>query len=187
MQRSARHFALVLVAAVAFFAGRDTVPPPDVVTRVDTVRPVEYRRTLESLQIENDGLRARLEGVERREPERIMITDTVVLVPDTVYRFVSVDSRGRLAVELLMGEGELRVPELHTGTDISDCDEGWQIQGGETVCDRARMGHLFVTPRLARSPMIAVEWIPSHRSPWQAGIGFDGRWQGWVGRRVQIW
>ena len=188
MLHAARLFAVLLVAALAFFAGRDSVPPPEIVTRVDTVRPIEYRRTLESLQIENAGLKARLEGVERRVPERIIVVRDTVLVPDTVIRFVSVDSRGRLAVELLTGNGELRVPELHIGTDISNCDEGWQIQDGETVCDRARLGHLYVVPRLAREPMLGLAWTPGYRSAWQAGVGYSGRrWEGWVERRVPLW
>lgn len=189
-------FAAVVMAAVAFMAGLGVAGAgePDVVTRVDTILPAAYAATLRGLRMDNDGLRARLEGVEDREPEVIVRTVERVLPPDTVYRFVNVDSRGRLGIELLTRPdvpdslgNELRAPALYTGIDISDCDDGWQVRDGEVLCDSSQLGHLYVGPWLSRRPSVAVWWTPSYRSPWEASVGFSGSWDFGLRRGVRAW
>jgi hypothetical protein len=143
--------------------------------------------------MERDGLRARLEAVESRGPRIVIRTDTVVQPPDTVFLpILHASSRGRLTIPALVADTvDGYRPEIWQGFDTSDCDEGWTVQGGVLVCDRARFGHLswgieasFANPLLNQGltgePLIAglgVYWQPSYRSTWDVGatIGTDGR------------
>ena len=179
----------VVAALVLLFFGKawGERREPEVVTRVDSVTPARYAETLAGMRLENDGLRARLRGIESRPPRVIVRTDTVVAPPDTVYRFVNVDSRGSLSVEVLHRADSVYVPELHTGSDISDCDDGWQIRDGEVLCDKARLGHLYVGPWLSTHPALAVWWTPSYRSPWEASISYSGKWEIGVRRGLRLW
>lgn len=180
--------SVVVLALVVFFVARATAAPgePTIVTRVDTVTPPEYTETVERLHLENDGLRARIEGLRNVEPTVIVRTDTLVSPPDTVIRFVAVDSRGSLSVDFLTSRDTLYAPELHRGIDVSACDEGWTIQSGEVICDRAQLGHLYVGPWLSRDPSLALWWEPSFRSPWEAFVRFGGTWDFGVRRGVRI-
>lgn len=192
-----RHAPWLVVAVVLVFVGKawgssqvDTV----VRTQVDTVESGEYRAIAESYRIESEGLRARLEAVENRPPERIIRTDTVIQPPDTVLRFVTVNSRGRLAFELLLRRDSLYAPEIHAGVDVSDCDEGYAVQDGQVVCDQARGGHLYaVVGAGVRYANSGIEWEPSYRSLWTFRAGYlfpyEGRprWTVQASRRVQLW
>lgn len=184
-----KHLPALVLALLVLFVGKawGERATPEVVTRIDTVAPAEYERTVEGLRIQNEGLRARLEGVESRAPEVIVRTDTLVLPPDTVLRFVSVDSDANLTVEILTARDSLYAPELHTRIDVSRCDDGWQIQSGQVVCDEAQLGHLYVGPWLSRTPSVAIWWVPSFRSPWEASVSFSGSWDFGLRRGVRIW
>lgn len=191
----------LIVAAILLFVGKawGSAGAPAVVTRIDSVPPAAYRARLAELAIDRDGLRARLEGIESRPPEVIVRTDTLIAPPDTVVRYVTVNSRGRLTYELL-GQREdttaLYAPELHEGVNVSDCDEGWQIQNGDVVCDPTRLGHLYVVAGVGRYDALAgLEWEPSYRSLWEfsAGRAFTynrdagDRWEVRIRRRVKLW
>ena len=182
----------VLVALAVFVgkawggAGRTV----EVVTRVDTVAPADYQDQLRAFYLERDGLRARLDGIESREPTVIVITDTVIQPPDTIYSFINVDDGGDLTLEVLtpaVNTPGMVTPSLYTGIDISDCDEGWQVRAGAVLCNRARLGHLWVGPELSRSPGFAAWWRPSYRSPWEASVAWDGACDFRVRRGVKIW
>lgn len=199
--RSVQLLTVVVLVALAVFVGKawgGAGRSGDVVTRVDTVAPADYQDQLRAFYMERDGLRARLEGIENRAPEVIVITDTVITPPDTVYSFVNVDSRGDLTMEVLaVTESGSVVPDstpiryrpaLHTGIDISDCDDGWQIRGGAVTCNRARLGHLWIGPELSRSPSFSLWWKPNLRSPWEIAALYNGNgWDFNVRRGVKIW
>lgn len=195
-----RALTVAVLVALAVFVGKawgGAGRTVEVVTRVDTVAPADYQDQLRAFYLERDGLRARLEGIESRAPEMIVITDTVITPPDTVLSFINVDSRGDLTLEVLtVTESGGLVPDstpfryrpaLYTGIDISDCDEGWQIRAGAVTCDRARLGHLWVGPELARSPGVAAWWRPSYRSQWEAGVSWSGSWDFSLRRGVRVW
>lgn len=179
----------LVLALILLFVGRawgEGATETVTVTRVDSVVPAEYERRVEALTLERDGIRARLEAIEARPPRIITRTDTLTIPPDTVIRFVAVDSRGSLSLDLLTARDSLYAPELHEGIDISDCDEGYTIEAGEVTCDRAALGHLYVGPIASRRPSLALWWQPSFRSPWEAGVSYSGAWDVWVRRGVRL-
>ena len=166
---------VILLALGWAFGSKDT--PPQIVTVRDTVALKVYAQRLERARIETEGLRARLEDVQSRPPRTITHTDTLVLPPDTVFRFVTVDSRGSLSVDMLIQSGTnkvARAPELHAGMDVSDCDDGWAIQSGTVVCDRARLGHLYLGLNTGTEIWAGAWWEPSYRSPWNVYVGHTG-------------
>jgi hypothetical protein len=173
-------FAVVILLALAAFLGYGWGRSPSGDDGPPVMLEVEraaYEARLESLRIDRDGWRARLEGVRTVSPDTVVRTDTLVMPPDTVIRFVSVDSRGRLGVELLTtvsDSTQLRAPELHTGFDISRCDEGWTVEAGVVTCNPARLGHLWLGVEASRHPSLLAWWTPSYRSPWQVSVSYDG-------------
>lgn len=173
---SASNVVAVLAAlGVGVTFGPDDSPPP-VPPQVDSVAPQRLVEEVRGLRLENDGLRARLESREARQPRTIVRTDTVYqrLPPDTVYEALRVEG-GRLSTGLLFRRDSVWVPELHRNIDVSDCDEGWSMAAGEVVCDRARFGHLFLGGELALRPWVGVWWEPSYRSAWSVHVGYTGR------------
>lgn len=204
MATPVRLLTVLVLVALAVFVGRawgGAGKSGDVITRVDTVAPADYQDQLRAFYMERDGLRARLEGIESRAPEVIVITDTVVTAPDTVYSFVNVDSRGELSIEVLTRADDATEvgsmlpdstpiryrPSLYTGIDISDCDDGFQLRAGEVLCNRSRLGHAWVGPELSRSPSVSLWWKPNYRSPWEAGVSFSGSWNFSIRRGIQVW
>ena len=162
--------------------------------RTDTVAAEQLLHRIENLTLERDGLRARLESVQSRPPAVVVRTDTVVTPPDTVFLPVlRTTAAGRLTIPVLIADslpGTYR-PEVWRGFDTSDCDDGWSVQDGVLVCDRARLGHIglgvassfstdFDTQRPAAFPLIAevgLYWTPSYRSTWEVStsVGTDQR------------
>lgn len=181
----------VVVAALILFAGKawGEAGEPTVVTEVDTVTTERYAGLVDELRLENNGLRARIEGIETRPPEVITRTDTLYL-PAVAHGTVRIED-GSLAVEVMVLEADsLRPayrPELHQGIDVSDCDEGYSIQDGEVICDRAQLGHLYVGPWLSLKPALAVWWEPSYRSPWEAFVRYSDEWDFGIRRGIQLW
>lgn len=183
---------LVLAASVGYAIGGGQSPSG--VVRADTVflGSADYDGRVRELVIERDGLRARLEGVTTREPEVVVLTDTVIRA-DTVLRFVTIDSRGRLSYELLARADSANVPlfrpELRERVDISDCDDRWGIApDGSVTCDVPRAGHMWLAATLSRQPSLGVHWRKSYRSPWEVSASYDGaRLDLAVRRSVQLW
>ena len=203
-----RHITWIVLAALLMFTGaavaewwdEDVVEREVVTTVVRAVAPPEYREILRDYGLEPGGLRGFIEGIEQREPEVITIVDTLPAPPpDTVYGpTLRVDASGRLTFELLtaVGDSALYARQIRERTRVTDCDEGFAIQGGTVVCDVARFGHLYATPRAGlRSVAPGLDWEPSYRSPWQLSasyvIPYDPderpRLDVWVSRRVRIW
>lgn len=168
--------AVMLLALGWAFGSKDR--EPQVVTVRDTVAYRIYAHRLDQARIETEGLRARLEDVEARPPRVVTHTDTLVMPPDTVIRFVGVDSRGSLSIDMLISVPDSnkveRAPEYHAGIDISDCDDGYAIQDGTVVCDRARLGHLYLGINVGSETWGGAWWEPSYRSPWNAYAGHTG-------------
>ena len=118
----------------------------------------------------SDGLRARLAAIGQRQPDTVFVTDTLIPAPDTVMSFISV--RGsRLTTQWLIGDS-LRAPSL-TVTTVGDCDDGFEVSAAGVLCDRARLGHLWIGPLYQHTdPMLAAWWKPSYRSAWELGVGY---------------
>lgn len=175
-------WAVLVLALVALFAGKawgEAGEPTEVVkTVVRTVAPAEYTELLSELGVADaSGIRARLEGVRTVQPEVIVRTDTLIQAPDTVLRFFTIDSRGRLHLEVLHQHADsidLYTPEIQSTEPLGDCDDGLSFQDGEIRCDPARLGHLYVGPHLSRDPALSAWWTPSYRSPWEASVSYDG-------------
>lgn len=148
-----------------------------VVTVRDTLTAQAYSVRLTEMRVQRDGLRARLAGIGELQPTTIYVTDTLVSPPDTIIRFLRVDNRTQtLSIEFLMPDSVtvgLR-PELHTGFDISGCDDGWAIQDGTVLCDRARLGHLSLIADIGTTSTLGTIWTPSYRSPWSVTIAHTG-------------
>ena len=99
-----------------------------------------------------------------RPPSTIFVTDTLTTIPDTVLVFVNV-SDGVVTAEFLVATDELPTngttptddllrPELHVGSDISDCDEGFEVSANGVQCDRARLGHLYAYAEASSTPSL---------------------------------
>lgn len=182
--------------------GRGTAPSGGSVRTVTReVAPADYARIRDSLatsMAEVGSLRGRLEGVTVREPEQVLIVDTVIQV-DTVLRFITVDSRGRLSYELLTQNNSALSPdsvsyngfrpELRERVNVGDCDDGWAVaRDGSVACNSARLGHLFLAATISRSPSVGAYWRKSYRSPWELAVSYDGsRVDLSVRRSFQLW
>lgn len=138
---------------------------------------------LEGLEIENEGLRARLEGVQNRRPRVIVRSDTVLAqCPAVTYTAAAVDGAGSLYLGRLdRVEGGFR-PTLRGDIDVSRCDDGFSIGPSGVTCDPAQLGHLaiygaiqgrrsFTTGALAVEAETGLTWTPSYRSTLQLHIG----------------
>lgn len=147
---------------------------PVIQTVVREVTPQALLDTIEDLRIERDGLMARLRGVEEREPATIYVVDTLVPPPDTILRFMHVDSRGYLTYERLTALDGLYAPSLVSRISVFDCDDGYQVDVRGVTCDRAVLGHLYLRggARTA-SPYVELAWRRTIRSRWELAIGFD--------------
>jgi hypothetical protein len=182
-----RNVPWLILAILVLFAGKawgdwsDRSPTRDVVqTVVRTVAPQEYRDILEHYELREGGLRGFIEGIESRPPRIITKTDTLVL-PAVAQGRARVDRSGQLTLEVLRlaPDTAAYVPELHEDIDVSDCDEGFAINAGEVLCDRARLGHLYVVPASTLHYASAtLLWKRSYRSGWWFRAGphfpYDG-------------
>ena len=179
--------AALLLLAVGHAFGQRSVPVQVISVR-DTLAAAAYNDRVAELRIERDGFRARLEGVEARPPTVVYVTDTLVSRPDTVIRFVQVDPRGHLNVELLTKRDSLYAPELHATVDVADCDDGFEVSADGVVCDRARLGHLSLAVTASQHPTLGLHWKPSYRSMWEASLGHTGNeWVFAVRRGWRLW
>lgn len=152
-----------------------TIPEPSVLTVVREIPSEELERKIQDLTIERDGLRARLEAVEAREP-RIVYRDTTVYVEIPVpvcSEVVAVDDRGQLSAGVFSRVDGGWQRSMPTGIDVSDCDEGFSFGPEGVTCDRARFGHLdlalgarLVLPEQVPAGEIGLAWRPSYRSTW---------------------
>ena len=187
-----RSKALIGVALVLSASAGWALRPDVVETITDTVivelPPTELLDRIDELQIENEGIRARLEGRELRAPSVIYKTDTVVGSPDTVFAALRIDAGGVATIApLILGSDSIPGyrPEIWTGIDLSDCDDGLSVTGGTIVCDKARLGHLEAFLRLTGGhPLLpgtsdifqastGLLWTPSFRSTWAVEVAID--------------
>jgi hypothetical protein len=181
--------AVVGVAIVLSASAGWALKPGVVKTIRDTVivelPPTELLDEIEDLAIENRGIRARLEARELRAPSVIYTTDTVVPPPDTVIVSFRVDAGGVATLAPLIRRDSLYAPEIWSGINLSDCDEGFSIVNGNVVCDRARLGHVEAFLRLTGGAGLSgdsgdvfgasggLQWTPSYRSGWAVQLGID--------------
>ena len=161
-----------------------------VVTRVDTVPYSQFRDSLKHERLEAEGLRAKLAGRSTLEPRTILRTDTLVTPPDTVVQSIRLYANGGLSLAPLIHADSLYRPELHR-FDVSACDDGFAWNAGVLVCDKARLGHLYVYARqgldtgfpfrredfMGAPTEAGIEWTASYRSGWRVSTALarDGR------------
>mgnify|MGYP001209303554 FL=1 len=181
--------AVVAALAVGYLAGRCADGPapyaPPATPVVDSLPASHWRAEadrLADLLAERDGtldrLRARIRGLESREPAVVERVDTVIDVRSVpVVVGVVADRSGRLDVLRASPADSvgLRRPEIARAVDLSRCDDGWALDGSRVVCDVPRLGHLTAFARLgyARGPdrsepvgSIGVRWVPYYRATW---------------------
>ena len=176
MRVSVSNVVVLLVAIAIGYTGRGSVYTVQTQTVYDTLAAQDARNRVIRERLRSDGWRARFESIEQRAPDTVFHVDTLVPPPDTIIEFVQVRG-GTLTTGFLTVRDSLYAPTLHVGTDISDCDEGFDVSASGVVCDRATFGHLYVGPWLNNTdPIIAAWWTPSYRSPWEAWIGYGTRW-----------
>lgn len=215
--RSLRPFLLaVLLAWVAFGAGSycagDPGPPIAIAQRDSlpaaafAAREAHLRRQLGDSAGVIARLRAQLAGRRVIRPERVIVYDTVIATPDTVYLTVKVGGGGELQADAGVradSAGQVRPQTL--SYDVSRCDDGWALAGdGRVVCDRARLGHLRAWGRIGaaaavepqgRPPSIepraaaGLRWTPCLRCGLavELQVGTDGAAALSVERSVRIW
>lgn len=196
----------LVVAAVLLFVGDvigdmlEDAPAAVVRTVVREVTPPEYAETVEALRLDREGLLARIRGLEARRPDTVLVVDTVYL-PAIAHGTARIDRSGRLTVEVLRLQPAADSvdaayrPELHQGIDVADCDDGFTLQDGEVVCDRARLGHLYALGGVGvRASFAGLAWEPSYRSLWEIRAGrsfaYDRSGDAWavsLNRRIQLW
>ena len=185
---------VVVGVAILLAASAGWALKPSAVVVQDTVRvelpPTELLDRIDALQIESGGWRARFEGREERPPSVIY---TVRPPPDTVFAAVRVGAGGWATLAPFIRADSLYTPEIWEGIDLSDCDEGFSISGGDIVCDKARLGHVqaflrltggYTLPGAPTSPVGAatgLEWAPSYRSTWGVEVAIDVTGRVYVG------
>ena len=175
----------VIAVIAAIMVGRCSadLPPPQTITETvyKTVAPAALLARVEALQMEKDGLRAALAGRSRLKPDTVIVTDTLVMPPDTVLQLVSLDSNARLSLATLVARDTLWAPEIHS-FDVSRCDDGFSWAAGALVCDRARLGHLkaftsigvgYAGASFAAQAAVGLTWKSSNKSPWRADLGVN--------------
>jgi len=204
---------LVLVLLVALRGCGGDPGPPIAYTRVDSLPAAAYGVRVAHLQRQLgdsarllDQLRRRLAGVQVLRPERVVVYDTVIPSPDTVFLSVQVSGGGQLEADAGVradSAGQLQPQTL--SYDVSRCDDGWAIApDGRVACDRARLGHLRAFGRIGvatavdprgRPPSIepraaaGLRWTPCLRCGFAAELRAesDGRVHLQVERSLRIW
>ena len=198
-----KYLSIAALVAIAFCAGFAAKPTPIGTpgrVRTDTVPPAQLLEEVEGLRQDNLGLRERLSGWEERGPRTITRTDTLVQPPDTVLTFVAMSGGGIISTPVLIVSDSVQMyrPELWR-FDTSGCDDGWVVQSGSLICNRSRLGHLWLGldsrvdyqsegGKTALIGAIGAHWRPSYRSNWDAylTIGTDSRLQMGVRKRWQL-
>lgn len=183
LRASVSNIAVVLVTlGFGVAVGQGQGGSVQTLTVIDTLSASRYlaeRQAHRLTRTQLGGVRARLNGISERPPATIYVTDTLTTIPDTVLVFVSV-RQGTLTTEMLVAtdsteSGErLVAPEIHVGSDISDCDEGFEVSANGVQCDRARLGHLYAYAEASSTPSLGIYWEPSYRSPWTLSAGHTG-------------
>lgn len=157
--------AALLLLAIGWQVGARAVEPVTVIVQ-DTVALSELERRLDAQRIRGDGLVAAMENRQVLAPDTIWVTDTLVSPPDTVFEFIRVNERGNLTASRFTIEGELYAPQITT-YNVSDCDEGFQLEGGTVICDKARWGHLYLLSSISPAYASAgLRWTPGYKSKW---------------------
>jgi hypothetical protein len=176
---------------------------------VSTAVPlVVYEALVRHYRQETSGLRAMLAARSEVTPREVQIVEVPVPVPDTVYQFVNINSRGvatlgRLsALEVTPQRGIEATGEILKGLDLSGCDDGITITPSSVVCDRPRFGHLYFTgwvfgtvdpfsptPSPGFLGIAGLEWEPLYRSQWSGiiGVSTDGLFRMGLKKRVELW
>lgn len=190
--RQGTTFVVILLAAYAYGRWGKPDRPPKIVQEIVTrqVVPEAFQRAVGELVLDNRGLRARLEGVERRPPRVVLQTDTV-WQSDTVLVAVRA-SGGTVDAVRVVGDS---LTQIERGIDLRDCDDGWGYSGGVWTCDPARFGHLALFggaqvtyPSVTVDPLLGLRWRPSYRSEWD--VRLSRSWDAWraqITRGLRIW
>jgi len=141
-----------------------------------------------------------IQGIEAREPERVVFYDTITqdlppLALEVALRFSGAGQLSATGFVPAAGDSGGYRPRDLVGIDVRDCDDGWSLIDGVLQCDRPRFGHatlrlgiggatpiadLVREPRegLARTrPLLeaSLRWVPYWRSAWAAELTTSSR------------
>ena len=164
----------IIAALVILWVGVQCGPQAPPTTVVREIVPEALADSLEALRMEREGLLARIRGVEERLPETIYVTDTLVTAPDTVFRFLTVDSRGLLSYSRLTRTDSLYSPALVSRVRVVDCDSGYQVDERGVTCDKARLGHLWLAADINIGySSLGLLWRHTYRSNFEVYAGYS--------------
>ena len=168
------------VALAAFAAGQRFAPEP--VQTGDTISAADYQalaNTLDEANRRADTWRGRFQALADAPEQEPAIVKVPVIVPDTVYAFVSVERDIATVSELVPVDTAQAVATARVRTvDISRCPD-WYIYAGRIVCDRQAFGDwaLYLTAGVAyddRGQAVGeagATWKPYRNSRWEARVG----------------
>lgn len=161
---------------------------------VKTISSPELTQRVADLELERDGLKAKLAGIAPRPP-KIIYRDSVVYVtlpPSEVASHLAVSSSGQGSVEAYTRVNSGWTRALAQGVDLRDCDQGFTWGPEGFTCNRAVLGHLSMGLAAGyeyRAGLVAkagLSWRPSYRSPWRVDLLATTRetievsvWRGW--------
>lgn len=138
----------VVVLAVVCLLGFDRCDPfaadppedPPTIPKVETVPVSVVQRIAENMADTNLGLLDRIRGLEARQPERILITDTLASPPPICAPSIEIaDNKLSTPVyEQVTGGWSVKLVE---DVDVTGCD-GLRIVGDQVICDTPRLGKL---------------------------------------------
>lgn len=204
--------AAALLGAAALCGPDRTTPPAAEPEPAVSASAEAYRRRAEHLEARatvQDGTIARLQAALRARsevrPRQVVRYDTIIQ-PETVTIALSIDRRGQLEQIRGTPPDGTTAPKMNGYTperitaDLSACDDGISIAGGRVVCDRPRLGHLYLVatggaalpwqnalgnpiPAVRPQLELATRWVPSYRSLWSIELRVDSEGIAAVGVR----
>lgn len=156
------------IAVVGWLRDSETIKT---VTQIIEVTPAEILQERDELRQSASGLRARIRGLENRVPAVVERADSVVSPPDAGFEIASVSAAGSLTLSTF----DLRnaTAEIQRDIFVGDCDDGFVIQPGSVICNRARLGHLYLYGSASSEYGSAgAYWTPSYRSTLRISAGY---------------
>jgi hypothetical protein len=152
---------------------------------VDTANAAMYRWLLKDADQKYDGLRAKLEGIQKLKPQTRTVYDTLIqrIVEPVAERVVIGDGKVETLVLRPDSNGFQPVRERFT---YKNCDDRLEFIRGQVICNKARLGHVTLFARAGLSSNInvpnpaaildaGISWQPSYRSTTQVEIYGDGQ------------
>ena len=160
----------ILIAVAAIY--RDFTNVRTITNTVtEFVTPQDLLDERNDLRQSASGLRARIRGLENRVPVVVHRTDTILVPPDTVFETVVLSAAGTLTLSTLNLRNQ--TAEVQQGIPVADCDDGFVIQASGVICNKARLGHLYLFGSASSTLGSAgAYWTPAYRSTLRISAGY---------------